>query len=214
MQGVIRILAAISLLLSAFMAQAEDTQESSVIETDEGRYFTTLQKNDRGMFMDITPADKDDDSISRRIPSDCPECGQDCLMPPMFWFEPNPSGTAMGGGGVTLTVENPSRCIRIDGFRRKSDSLLHLWVTNGREEKYQVGVLESGEVLLERDVLPGKELGEQLVPLGDRRYTFAISANPDQAQELPTQIGFAVYRFENDTDPILSLVMINLGAGQ
>lgn len=213
MQGVFRILAAISLLLSAFMAQAQNTRESSVIETDEGRYFTTLQENDRGMFMEITPADKDDDSISRRIPSDCPECGQDCLMPPMFRFEPSPSGTAMGGGGVTVTVENPSRCIRIDGFRRTRDSLIHLAVTNGREEKYQVGVLESGEVLLERDVLPGKELKERLVPLGDRRYTFSISAYPDQAKELPTKVGFAVYRFENDTEPVQSLVMINLGAG-
>ena len=135
-------------------------------------------------------------------------------MPPMFRFEPSPSGTAMGGGGVTVTEENPSRCIRIDGFRRKKDSLIHLAVTNGRKEKYQIGVLESGEVLLERDVLPGKELQEQLVPLGDRRYTFSISAYTDQAQELPTQVGFAVYRFENNKDPIQSLVMINLGAGQ
>jgi len=44
MQGVFRISAAISLLLFAFMAQAQDTRESSVIETDEGRYFTTLEK--------------------------------------------------------------------------------------------------------------------------------------------------------------------------
>jgi len=196
------------------MGHAENTGESRVIDTDEGRFITTLQENDRGMFMDITPAESDDESISRRMPSDCPECGLDCLMPPMFLFEPSTSGTAIGGGGVTVTVENPSRCIRIDGFGREKDSLIHLVVTNGREENYQVGVLESGEVLLERDVLPGKELHEQLVPLGDRRYTFSISAYVDQAQELPTQVGFAVYRFEDDTEPVQSLMMINLGAGQ
>ena len=135
-------------------------------------------------------------------------------MPPLFRFESGPNPTELGGGGVTLTVENPSRCVRIDGFRRKIDSLIHLAVTNGRKEKYRVGVLESGELLFEQDVLPGQKMGEQLEPFGDRRYTFSISAYPDQVKELPTHVGFAVYRYENDRDPILSLVMINLGAGQ
>jgi len=165
------------------------------------------------MFMDITPADKDDESIGRRMPSDCPECGLDCLMPPMFRWESDPHNE-LGGGGLTITVENPSRCVRIDGFHNKRDSAIHLAVTNGRKDKYRVRVLESGELLIERDVLPGERLEEQLVPLGDRRYTFSISAYPDQAKELPTQVGFGVYRYEDDSEPTQALVMFNLGAGQ
>ena len=214
MRAVLRILATGSMLLSAFMAQAGDTRESSVIETDDGRYVTTLQQNDRGMFLDVTPEDESDQSISRRIPSDCPECGLECLKPPLISFEPNPSGTELGGGGVTVTLENPSRCIRIDGFRLKRDSLIHFLVINGRKEEYRFRVLESGELLFEREVPPGQELKERLVPIGDRRYTLSVSALPDQATELPTQVGFAVYRYENEEDPVQSLVMINFGAGQ
>ena len=214
MRAGLRILATGSMLLSAFVAQAGDTRESSVIETDDGRYVTTLQKNDRGMFLDITPEDESDQSISRRVPSDCPECELECLMPPLFRFEPAPNYTELGAGGVTVTLENPSTCIRIDGFSHKRDSQIHLLVINGRKENYQVGVLESDALLFERDVLPGERLEEQLVPVGNRRYTFSISAYPDQATELPTHVGFAVYRYENEEDPVQSLVMINFGAGQ
>lgn len=214
MREVLSILATIGMVLSPLMTQAEDSRESSVIETDEDRYVTTLQQNDRGRFLDITPADKDDQSFSRRVPSDCPKCGLECLKPPLVSFEPNPNGTELGGGVVTVTAENPSGCVRIDGFRRKRDSLIHLVVTNGRSEEYRVGVLDSGEPLFERAILPGQELKEQLVPIGTRRYTLSVSAYPDQATELPTHVGFAVYRYENEEDPVQSLVMINFGAGQ
>lgn len=214
MQGVFRILTAISLLLTPFMAQAQNTQESSAHDPYERRFFSTTRENERGKFLDIAPLDQDDKSIHRRMPSDCPECGLECLMPPLVRFDSSPNATELGAGVVTVTVENPSRCVRMDGFRSKRDSAVLLVVSNLRKEKYQFGVLESGELLIERDVLPGQEFHEQLVPLGDRRYTFSISAYPDRAKELPTQVGFAVYRYENDTDPVQSLVMFNIGAGQ
>ena len=64
MQAFLRLLATTSVLLSPFMAQASDTKESRVIDTDEGGYITTVQQSDRGMFLDVSPADKNDNSLS------------------------------------------------------------------------------------------------------------------------------------------------------
>lgn len=124
------------LLLSPFTGQAEDTGESRVIDTIEGINLIAVQQSGQGMLLDIAPVDKDDKSVSRRIPSDCPECGLECMMPSLFRFESGRNHTELGGGVLTVTVENPSICVRIDGFRRKRDSLIHLAVTNGRKDNY------------------------------------------------------------------------------
>ena len=212
--GMFGVLAACSVLLSPFTAMAQDTEVSTVIDSDEGKFFLTTPENDLGMYVDITPANKDNKTIGTRLPSDCPECGNDCLMPPLFWWESQELETELGGGSVTVTADNPSRCVRFDGSRLTRDSLIYLVIANDRKDKFLVRVLESGKLLHEGDILPGESLTEEVIPAGDRRYTFSISADPNQAIVLPTNVGFSVYRYEGGKDPAKSLVQFYFGSGQ
>ncbi len=202
---------ACSLLLCSIPALLADEDGKSVVETDEDRYSFTSHRDERGMYLLVTPKDEDDEMLGTRFPTDCPECGRGCLMPPAFSFAGNENES--GGGVVTLTDENPTRCVRFDGVRRAQDTKILLMVENQGQQDFLIRVLESGKPLLERDVLPGELLEEELIPADDRRYTFWISAGSNHAEEARTDVGFGIYRYEYQ-DLVMSWIRIGLGVGQ
>ena len=198
---------ACSLLLCSIPALIADED----VETDEVRYSFSTHEDERGMYLLVTPKDEDDEMLGTRFPTDCPECGRGCLMPPVFSFAGN--GNENGGGVVTLTDENPTRCLRFDGAHRAKDAKILLMVENHGQQDFLMRVLESGNPLFERDVLPGELLNAELVPEGDRRYSFWISVDPDHTDDLPMKIGFAISRYD-DQELVMSWIRIGLGVGQ
>ncbi len=214
MKALIGILTAAFLTMSPFAAFATDEQEIRYMETDDSKYLLKLQESDQGTLMHFVPVFEGDEKLISEFPADCPECGNDCLAPPLVRWSPDSSNLGMTGGVLNLTVEKPSGCIRIDGNGVASDSIVHLWVSNRRGIPFLVEVHESGEPLVKRSVLPEDGWAEQLEPSGSRRYTLSVSAETDQAEGLPTYAGFGIYRYENGEEAAMSLFMINLGAGQ
>ncbi len=208
MKMVFSAMTACSILLCSISAVTADEDGTSVAETDEDAYSFTETRNDRGMYLVVTPRDQDDENLGIRLPADCPECGTDCLMPALFSF--SGSENEYAGGVVSLSSESPARCIRFDGVHVAKDKSILLIVENREEKSFRIEILESGEPLLERDLQPGESLEEELMPVGDRRYSIGISANPSIAEVSQTEVGFAIYRYEYP-DLVMSLVQIGLG---
>ena len=154
---------ACSLLLCSIPALLADEDGKSVVETDEDRYSFSTHEDERGMYLLVTPKDEDDEMLSTRLPTDCAECGRGCLMPPVFSFAGN--GNENGGGVVTLTDDNPTRCLRFDGVHRAKDAKILLMVENHGQQDFLMRVLESGKPLFERDVLPGELLDAELAAI-------------------------------------------------
>lgn len=158
--------------------------------------------------LSTVPRDDDRPMVST-APSDCAECGSDCLRPPMTWTADETY--AFGGGLIHISADQPTKCIRSDGFEYVADEAILLAVTNETQSDFFLRVLESGEPLFERHVAARETIKEELNPSADRLYTFSISIDPENSPELPVKVGFSIGRYL-DVEVISSLVQIGIGA--
>jgi len=195
---------------------------SAYSEEDEDWYLVLIPANDKVSIVARSPSAtghkdtilstaprEDDRPIVVMNPSDCAECGSDCLQPPMMWT--NDETHAYGGGLIHITADQPMKCIRSDGFDFVEDGLILFAVANRTQSDFFLRVLESGEPLYERHVPARESIGEELVPSADRRYTYSISIDPENTRELPVKAGFSIGRYVDDK-AIISLVQIGIGA--
>lgn len=129
----------------------------------------------------------------------------------MMWA--NDKTHAFGGGLIHMTADQPAKCIRSDGFAFAEDSSIFFFVTNRTQSDLFLKVLESGESLFEQRVAARESIEEELIPTADRRYTYSISLDPENTQELPVKAGFSISRYVDVEGRFIgSLVQIGIGA--
>ena len=195
---------------------------SALSEEDEDTFLMIIPDDDKVTFVARTPSGtghrdtilsthprEDDRPIVSTFPSDCSECGSDCLRPAMMWM--NGETSAYGAGLVHITEDHPTKCIRFDGFEYGEDGSVLLFVDNRTQSDFFLSVLESGEPLYERHVAARETIKEELVPSADRKYTYSISIDRENTAELPVKAGISIGRYL-DVQTITSLVQIGIGA--
>ncbi len=160
-------------------------------------------------YIAIRPEEQNS-AVKSIAPSECPECEQGCLEPEVTWWN---EFSSYGAGLLVITEDETTKCIRLDGFDPTEDVAIYLRVTNDSANEFFVQVRESGTLLFERYVLPKEPVKEELIPSAGRRYTYSISAAPQNAQALPAKVGFVMYRDTNDQKHMMSLVHVSIGDG-
>ena len=126
----------------------------------------------------------------------------------MMWM--NGETSAYGAGLVHITEDQPTKCIRSDGFEYGEDGSVLLFVDNRTQSDFFLSVLESGEPLYERHVAARETIKKELAPSADRKYTYSISIDRENTAELPVKAGIGIVRYL-DVQTITSLVQIGIG---
>lgn len=200
------------LLVSTFAISAED-EDMYIAVIPEGDKVSIISRmpsamEDDAAHLATVPESQDTTKVSI-APSDCAECAKGCLEPPMTWTDSKNS--AYSGGLINITADQPTKCIRSDGFDFAEDVAILLGVTNDTDNDFFVRVLESGTLIYERYVLAQESVGEELIPSADRRYTYSISVDPDSARQFPIKVGYSGHRGENGQKLMMSLIQIRIG---
>lgn len=197
---------------------------SALPEEDEDMYLVVIPEGDKVSIVARSPTATghrdtvlstepigDDRPFVSTAPSDCAECGSNCLRPHLMWG--NDETYAYGGGLIHMTADQPTKCIRSDGFDFAEDGSIFFFVTNRTQSGVFLRVLESGELLFERHVAARESIEEELIPSADRRYTYSISLDPENTRELPVKAGFSISRYVDVEGRFIgSLVQIGIGA--
>lgn len=148
-------------------------------------------------------------------PSDCVECGQDCLEP-LLLLPTKDEGREGGSASANplLTEEKPNACVRYDG--RKEDLTLVVALDNKHTIEYRFSIQESGQEIYRAKVAPGARLEEDLTPQSSRRYTFRVSVKGASSEKFPARAGFLMIRgSQKDRSPAsgISFVLMPMSSG-
>ena len=143
-------------------------------------------------------------------PSDCPDCGQDCLEPPLILRVDEQLEELEGGmasASQLLTKDDLDVCARYDG--RDEDTKLVIALDNMHTVEYRFTVQESAKEIFSSKVPPGRRLEKEIAPQSDRRYTFRITIDELTAEQPQARAGFMMIRgYLDDQSPSSAISFI------